>query len=131
MSDMLTKIEKKLLEYGFDIYDQYKVENEQYLFLVNDMVIFVDIESGDISISFQATTKPDVVANNVLILKEIPDLKKLFIMDSFIFTENRRMVRGDEAYELIKQSVENAAVKEYIQKMTYSSILVNADCHKC
>jgi len=69
MSDLLDKIKNKLLEYGFDIYDQYKVENDDYLFLVNDMVIIVNMKTHKTSISFQATTKPDVVATNILILK--------------------------------------------------------------
>ena len=131
MSDMLIKIEKKLLEYGFDIYDKYKVEGTQFLFLVNDMVIFVDEETDETSISFQATTKPDVVANNILILKEIPELDNIFIMDSFIFNDKKEMIRGDKAFKLIEESIGNQAVDEYIKELTYASVLKNAECHEC
>jgi len=131
MSDLLTKIEKKLLEYGFDIYDQYKVEDEQWLFLVTDMVIFVDINTGETNISFQATTKPDTVANNILILKEIPDLDDLRVMDSFIFNDNKQMIKGDEAFKLIQSSIENKAVEKYVKGLTYASLLNNSDCHEC
>lgn len=131
MSDMLTKIEKKLLEYGFDIYDQYKVEDEQWLFLVTDMVIFVDINTGETNVSFQATTKPDIVANNILILKEIPELDDLRVMDSFIFNDYKQMIRGEEAFELIQSSIENKAVEKYVKELSYASLLNNSDCHEC
>jgi len=131
MSSMLTKIEEKLLEYGFDIYDQYKADDEQWLFLVTDMVIFVDVNTGETNISFQATTKPDIVANNILILKEIPDLDDLRVMDSFIFNDSKQMIRGDEAFDLIQSSIENKAVEKYVKELTYASVLNNSDCHEC
>ena len=131
MSYLLTKIEKKLLEYGFDIYDQYKVENDDYLFLVNDMVIFVNMKTKETSISFQATTKPDIVATNILILKEIPALSKMYIMDSFIFTDERQMLRGEEAFELIRKTIEKSAVDKYVKELTYATILNNTNGYKC
>lgn len=132
--NMIDKIRDKLTEYDFAIYDQYEIENGEYLFLVDDMLIFVNNELNLMNVSFQATTKPDVVATNILILKEIPELlnKNIGIMDSFIFTRENEMVQGDKAFELIEKTIADSAIKQYNVQLTYEHILTNSkDMPEC
>lgn len=132
--NMIDKIRDKLTEYDFAIYDQYEIENGEYLFLVDDMLIFVNNELNLMNVSFQATTKPDVVATNILILKEIPELlnKNIGIMDSFIFTRENKMVQGDKAFELIEKTIADSAIKQYNVQLTYEHILTNSkDMPEC
>ena len=76
----------RFAEYDYKIYDRFRVEeNNEYLFFVEDMIIFIkDDDPEHIGVSFQVTTKPHVSANHVLILKEIEELKDIFIMECFI-----------------------------------------------
>lgn len=131
MNKLVNKIKGKLLEYNFEIYNEYPVENGEYLLLVNDMLIFVNMKQKYINISFQAVTKPDIVANNILILKEIVDTCDINIMDSFIFTKKNKVIMGDEAFDLIKKSIENNAIKDYDKQMSYVSILTDTKGFEC
>jgi len=131
MCNLVTKVKKKLLEYGFDIYDQYKGSSNQYIFLVENMVIFLDLDTNDISISFQATTPPDIAANNILIIQEISEIHDISVMESFIFTKDKQIVKGKLAYEFIRKSVENQVIEKYNQQLMYISYLSGSKCYKC
>ena len=91
MTNLVEKIELKLEEYGIAIFDRYEIENNDYVFIVEDMFIIVHKNMKDISISFQVSTKPDVVASNILILKEIKYIKNINIMEVFAFTDEKRL----------------------------------------
>jgi uncharacterized ubiquitin-like protein YukD len=129
---MISKIEGKLLQYGFEIYEQHPPdENGTYIILTKDMILFLYADY-DLGVSFQATTKPDVVARDILILKEIEGLKQIRVMESFIFNDKKQLVHGDEAFDLIKKSIENGAIKELNQQLKYSSLLTsNGELYRC
>ena len=126
MSTVVNKVSEKLLEYGIKIYNQYPTKNDQYVFWTKHMILFVD-NNEDVSISFQATSKPDDVARNILILKEIEEIKHIHLMESFIFTDNRELIHGDEAFDLVRRSIENGAIKDHEKQLMYSSLLTKTD----
>ena len=132
MSELTDKIGKKLNEYGIKVYDHYQGEDiDEYIFLVEDMVIFARDKNKEIGISFQATTKPDIVANNLLIIQEVEEIESIDIMESFVFNEKREMVSGDEAFDLIKRSIQNQAINEYAKEMCFREVLEKSNCHEC
>jgi len=132
MSELTDKIKKKLGEYGIKIYDHYQGEIEdEYIFLAEDMVIFARDKNKEVGISFQATTKPDIVANNLLILQEVEEIESIDIMESFVFNEKRQMISGDEAFNLIIKSIKSQAVKEYAEHLCFREILEKSNCHEC
>jgi hypothetical protein len=128
--DTINLIKNKLDEYGFTIYKHHKLENDQYVFFCENMVVFALPKEHTLSISFQATIRPDDAAQNVLILNEIPDIT-IDIMESFIYSEENKLLCGDQAFELIKNSMENNAVNEYKTKEMYSYLLNNVAGYEC
>lgn len=131
MGKLVSEVEEKLVEYGIDIYDHHDIENEEHIFLVEDMIIYARDEEKSISVAFQATTRPDIVANNILILLEIDKLDELDIMESFIFNEKNEMVYGDDAFNLVLQGITSTAIKDFSIDKVYESILKSASCHEC
>ena len=50
---------------------------------------------------------------------------------SFVFNEKREMISGDDAFNLVKKSIQTLAISEYSREMMFAEILQKAECHKC
>lgn len=127
------KLREKLEEYDYTIYDIKKYDDiGEYAFFVDDMLIVTKEEdTKNIGVAFQATTRPDVSATHILILNEIEEIKDIHIMESFIFTDKKTMVCGEDAYELIMESEKNKVLNGYIKEMTELAILKEGKCFNC
>ena len=130
MSDLVEKVQNKLNEYDFTIYNHYSADEEEYIFMVEDMLLFVHKKKNEVNISFQVTTRPDIVAQHILILKEIENTE-INIMDSFIYDHQRTFVSGDKAFNLVENSIKNQGVKEFIEKQTMTEMLEKSNCFNC
>lgn len=130
MLSLVEKVEHKLYEYDIPIFDHYEIENNEYTFVVEDMLIIVHNETK-ISISFQVSTKPEVVANNTLILNEIEEIEFISIMESFAFTTDRKLVSGKQAYELFQETMEHNIIQDYQQNKYYEMILMSTKGYEC
>jgi len=117
------KILKKLKEYGFKIYNQYSDDDGNYYFMIDNMVISYDINCKVLSIAFKASTKPEVVANNVLILKEVDEIKDFIIMESFIY-KGTKILSGKEAHKYIEETHGKKEVGKYIREQNELDILL-------
>lgn len=135
MPGLVKKIEEKLQEYGMSIYDHYDIDgsDDEHVFLVEEMIVFIRNETKSASISYQATTRPDVAARNLLILSEVNSLEYIDVMDSFIYDENNEIVSGEDAYDLIKETKRVSIISEYLQEQTMKQIFnkMNCDHYTC
>jgi len=130
MSDLVEKIQNKLNEYDFKIYNHYSADKEEYIFMVEDMIIFIHEKRNEVNISFQVTTRPDVVAQHILILKEIEDTE-INVMDSFIYDHQRTFVSGDRAFNLVENSIKRQGVEEFIKHRDMTEMLEKSNCFHC
>ena len=130
MSDLVEKVQNKLNEYDFKIFNNYAVDKEEYIFMVEDMLIFVHEKRNEVNISFQVTTRPDVVAQHILILNEIEDTE-INIMDSFIYDHQRTFISGDRAFNLVQNSIKKQGVQEFIKNQTMKVMLEKSNCFNC
>lgn len=79
-------------EYDYTIADiRYIEELKQMVITIQGIVLF--ITPNEISVSFEITTTPDVVATLILILAEKIESKNIHVTDSFIITKD---VKGDK-----------------------------------
>lgn len=131
MTNLVEKVELKLQEYGIQIFDHYEIENDEYTFIVEGMIIVVHKNMKDVSISFQVSTKPEIAANNTLILKEILEIKNINIMDSFAFTSEKKLVCGEQAYELLQKAIKQGVANDLEQSIIYKNILINQKGFEC
>lgn len=134
MSDLIKKVKEKLDEYGFDIFKDYSVEEDgraEHVILAEDMILFVRPGEKEMSVAFQATIKPDAAARNLLILSEVINPKKIDITEAFIYNDKREMLSGDEAYELVQQSIKQQGINEFIQEQTLNQLLETTECYEC
>lgn len=128
--DTIQMVKQKLDEYGFTVFKHHPIDEKQYVFFCSDMVLFVFPTEHGLSISFQATTKPDEAANHALILKEIPELD-VEIMESFIYSNDNKLIQGEAAYKLIEDVMKQKAVNAYKEETLYTQLLNNVECFEC
>lgn len=123
-------VKDKIEEYGITIFKHHLGDENQYVFFCQDMVIFVFPDNISISIAFQATTKPDIAATDILILQEIPGIE-IEIMESFIYCKDNKLICGDAAFQLVKDTIKAEGASEYMREEAYSHLLNNLPCHEC
>ena len=121
---------KKFEEYGMNLYTDYPTEKNEHCFMVDNMIVYLDQEDNTVAVSFHASAKPEDVAQNLLILKEI-DVDDIYIMDSFIYDLNNRFISGEDAHKLVKRTIETEAVNDFTKRQTYTEYLVKAKCFDC
>lgn len=126
---VLDKIRSKIEEYGLIIFAEYPIEDSEYVFYVEGMMLFVDAKEKSIGVSFQATLKPDKTANIMLILNELGI--ELAVMEPFIYDSNNRCITGSKAFELIENTKKSTVLQEFLKDQTYQSILMSNKCHEC
>jgi len=126
---LVNAVRDKVIEYGIKIYNDYGVEENEYVFFVEDMILFINEKEKTIGVSFQATTKPDRVGSLTLILDQLKT--DINIMDSFVFDTENRYISGDKAFKLIEAKQEEDVIREFLKKQTYQHMLLSADCHEC
>jgi len=129
MTKLVEKVESKLDEYGIDIISEYDGDNNERIISLEGMVIMVDQKKDELSVSFYAGTRPDEAAHAILTLKEIPEIKTIYIMDSYILLDNKKILQGDEAFNELKKDIARKAVKEHALENIYKDILLN--CNNC
>ncbi len=131
MKNLIEKIKSKLTEYNIMIFDYYEIENKNYIFIVEDMFIILHNNTRDISVSYQVSTKPEIAANNLLILLEIKQIKNVSIMESFAFNSKREMVCGDKAYELLDETIKKDIAYNLEKDRAYIDILMQSEGYEC
>lgn len=109
-------IEKKLDEYGIEIVNQYDCDGEYY-FCTADMIICYREKFKKLSVSFDASTIPERVGNNIMILQEVEGLNHDFeILDSYIYGREQKFVTGKKAHEAVKKAIETKFLSEFQRK---------------
>jgi len=121
----------KLTEYGMALYNDYATEDQGHCFMTEKMIIFLDEEDDSISITFQSDTKPEDVASNILILKEIENVSEFFVMESFIYDKNQNFVSGSKAHNIVRETLLESAFKKVAEQQTYNEILKQVKGFEC
>ncbi len=128
---IVDQVKSKIDEYGLEIYSDYPLEDGdgEYVFFVECMTLFINIEEKSIGVSFEASTRPDRAANMILILNEIGI--EINVMESFIFDRNNEYLSGEQAFDLIEKSKQSDAIQDLLKDQTYKEILLTSKCHEC
>ena len=129
MTNMSKLVKQKIEEYGIVIFNHHPGEDDQYVFMCNSMVLFVH-KNNDVSVAFQATTKPEEAATITTMLHEIPNII-IDIMDSFIYCGDKKLVCGSEAHQLIKDTIKAEGANDYAKEEAYAHLLETVNCHEC
>ena len=127
----IDKVKEKLEEYGIEIYSDYALSDNEYVFMVEKMAVFVNEEGHALGVSFHAETRPETAGNYTLILKEIPDIEKIEVMESFIFVKDKKYIIGQKTIFIIQKKnikkLNSVIAKEY----SYSELLMTDKCFHC
>jgi hypothetical protein len=129
---IVDKVRSKINEYGLEIYSDYPLidhDGEDYVFFVEEMILFINEKEKSIAVSFQASTKPERAANIILILNETKT--NIDVMESFIFDKNNEYLSGEKAFDLIEKSKQSDVIQDFVKDQTYREILLTAKCHEC
>jgi len=121
----------KLSEYGMALYTDYPTEDKGHCFMTKGMILFLDEEDDSLSVTFQADSKPEDVASNILILNEIEDVTDISIMESFIYDKNNDFITGNEAHRVVRNILIEDAFRKVATHQAYNEILLNMPAHEC
>ena len=124
-------VTKKFKEYGMQVFTDYETIEHQHCFMVENMIVYLDKKDNTIAVSFLASSKPEEVAQTMMILTEIEDLDDIFVMDSFVYDMNDKFLSGDDAHKLVKESIRHEALKEFAKRQTFIEVLTKAKCFEC
>lgn len=130
MADV-SKVVDKFNEYGMRMFTDYPTTKNEHCFMVENMIVYLDKKDNTLAVSFLASSKPEVVANNLMVLNEIDDVDDIFIMESFVYDKNDKFVSGEDAHTIVKKSIELEALKEFTKRQAYTEVLVKANCFEC
>lgn len=127
----IDSVRNKLDEYGIEIYNDYSLSKDEYVFMVEKMAVFVNTKEHVIGISFQAETRPETASRFTLILKETEGIKDIDVMESFVVDENNKFVSGEKAFELMTKKLVDQVTGSIIKEQAYIDILMTSNCHRC
>jgi len=129
---IVDKTKQKIQEYGLEIFSDYPIEdNEEHVIFVDDMVVFINKKEKTLGVSFQVSTKPEKVAQMVLILNEIDESAEIDVMDSFTFDRNNNFLSGDQAYNLEERSHEGKIIHDFLTQQAYRDLLIKSRGYEC
>ena len=126
---VVDKVRSKAEEYGLQIYNDYSIANDEYVFFIEDMMIFINEDKKTIGVSFEASIRPERAATMVLILIEMKE--EIDVMESFIFDKNNRYISGEKAFDLIEKTNQSNIIQSFVKQQTFNEILTKAKCHEC
>jgi len=132
LSDVKLDLEHKLVEYGMFLLNEYPIEEEnQHVYMLEDMILFLNLYDSSISISFNVRMKPEIAAQNILILEEIKSISRVDVLDSYMVNNKNKVVSGEAAYELLKKSDRAEILIEHLRDEQYKRILETSKCFEC
>lgn len=119
---------KKLEEYEIEIKKQFDHRNEN-IFMLDDLIIAC--KKNEVFINFQVGSNPSRAAKMVLILKEIKNLKEIYIGDDFLFDDKGNFINGDEAYKHYSDNVKDFIIAQFVNQQRQLYFLNNGKLHSC
>lgn len=129
--DIVEDTRLKLEEYGIQIYTDYPLNEQEHLFMADNMLLFVHIENHEVGVSFQAETRPKTVANSLLIVLEIESVSDIDIMESFVVDEDKKFISGEKAFKIIDKKNQYQALNEVFKEQAYTELLLNGTSGEC
>ena len=126
---IIDRVKSKMDEYGLEIYNDYQISENEHVFYVEDMILFVNPNDKSIGVSFQANIRPDRAANITLILNEMKT--EIDIMDPFVFDINERCLTGEKAYDLLERSRQSEVIQEFLKDQALKELLMSENCYEC
>ena len=126
-------VKNKLEEYNYIIYDTFQMKRKhEYRFMTEHMILFADGKEQSLSVSFQVASAPDIVAQDVMILNEINEVKAFYVTESYYFDrKNKKYVTGNKAKEMLMQDIADQAARKLAEQQLYNHILTTQKCHEC
>lgn len=133
MDDFCSMVIDKLKEYGYQIYNVSPTSNEKEICIMTEsMMLFVNDNDESITISFEYTLDPEKVAQNMMILNEVQEVKLVYIAESYIFDpEQKKYTVGQKAKEVANKIATDEMLRQYTKDQVYSHILATQKCHEC
>jgi len=127
----INEVVDKFNEYGMNVFTDYPTKKNEHCFMVDNMIVYLDKQDNTIAVSFLASSKPEEVAQNMMILSEIEGVDDIYVMESFVYDMNDQFISGHAAHNLVKKSIEHDALKEFAKRQTYIEVLSKAKCFDC
>lgn len=128
VEEILTKLE----ENDVKVFKHFLLEDQknEHLIMAKDMILYYDIDKNVLNVSFHVETKPEDAAINILCLKKIKDIKRIFIMDSHIYKDNF-LISGEQAYNIHQQNYTEKILDYFLKTEDEIQELINAKGYRC
>ena len=130
---LIDEIVDKLKENDIKVFDSYPVEGyeHEHLIMARDMIIHFNDEKSSVSVSFHVATNPEDSAINILALREIDKIKEFYIMDSFAYTKDGKLLSGKQAHSRFSKIQTEKILDEFIKTQSEIQSLINLKGFEC
>ncbi len=122
---MCVELKSKLDQYGIEIYDNYVVEEEEVYNHCENMIIIYNRKDNNYAVSFEASSKPEYVGNMMIILNQLT--KPIEIIESYTYNSSNVPVFGDDAHNIINNSIKEKIEKDVEKENFLQNLLTNID----
>jgi hypothetical protein len=126
--DLHEAVVEKLIDYGFKIHAEQKIEGEcEYYIAIDNVAVFINEKDNYIKISYMADMKPEDAASFLLVVQEIEEIEKIVIMESFIFDNEKNLLSGQDAYNEVRRKIADQAIRNFTIHQFHTKMLEEVD----
>lgn len=129
----IKKIIKYLDKNNFDVYEHYEVDDDstKHIFFLDNTILHFDENKKTLDVSFNVEVQPDISANDILILSGIPGIIDLKVMESYVITEDKGILSGDEAFKRLEDTRSKKIFEQFIESHQQVQFLLTEEGYNC
>ena len=126
---IIDKIVKGLTKKGFEVFDNYPLEDGNYTIFAEEMILHYEVSSQILTVSFLVSAVPDFVGNVILVLSRIEEVE-IVVAESFFYGDSNEVITGEKAHEKFDKIVVDRAVEAFVKEQSQLNMLRLSDCYK-
>jgi len=126
---IIDKIVKGLTKKGFEVFDNYPLEDGNYTIFAEKMILHYEVSTQVLTVSFLVSAAPDFVGNVVLVLSRIEEVE-IVVAESFFYGDSNEVITGEKAHETFDKIVVDRAVEAFVKEQSQLNMLRRSNCYK-
>ena len=126
---IIDKIVKGLTKKGFEVFDNYPLEDGNYTIFAEKMILHYEVSTQVLTVSFLVSAAPDFVGNVVLVLSRIEEVE-IVVAESFFYGDSNEVITGEKAHETFDKIVVDRAVEAFVKEQSQLNMLRLSNCYK-
>ncbi len=130
---MLTpKLVEKLIDIldknKIEVFDHYSLEDGSYVILVDHTILVYDEQANVLSVSFQVSTDPELVAIFMMSIGSVD--VKVELTECFHYAGENKLLTGEEARQAFTKNLKDNVVQKFMEEQSQLHVLSSSECYR-